>query len=274
MICSIGDVPIYYEVHGTGRPLLCIHGFGPDHRLMKGCFEPVFEKRSGWRRIYFDLPGMGRTPAPEWLACSDQMLELVGWFVDQVLPLEQYCLAGESYGGYLAQGLAAKYPQRIRGLHLLCSLITADPDRRRLPPHEVLEREPGLLERLAPAERAEFEPIGVIQTSATWELMKRDVLPGLAARDQKFMDRLWTGGYAFADEGALEQTVFDQPVLILAGRQDSIVGFEDAQDVLPRYPRAALAVLDRAGHNLQIEQPRLFETLTHEWLDRVERSWG
>jgi pimeloyl-ACP methyl ester carboxylesterase len=42
-----------------------------------------------------------------------------------------------------------------------------------------------------------------------------------------------------------------------------------AVPALPHYPRATFAVLDVAGHNLQIEQPRLFNALMHEWLDRV-----
>lgn len=201
MKCLVGELPVYYEIRGTGRPILMIHGFGPDHRLMLGCMEPIFNKRTGWRRIYFDLPGMGQTPGPEWISNSDQMLDVVRWFVDQVLPLEHYCVAGESYGGYLAQGLAARYPDRIEGLFLLCSLVHADPARRRVPKHVVLEREPGLLERLTDEERAEFEPIGVIQTSATWEKMKRDVLPGLAARDQPFLDRLWATGYPIRGRG-------------------------------------------------------------------------
>ncbi|WP_177184527.1 alpha/beta fold hydrolase [Psychrobacillus sp. OK032] len=28
--------------------------------------------------------------------------------------------------------------------------------------------------------------------------------------------------------------------------------------------------MDKAGHNLQIEQPQLFNTLVNEWLDRME----
>jgi pimeloyl-ACP methyl ester carboxylesterase len=274
MICRVGDISIYYEIRGSGRPILMIHGFSPDHRLMSGSLEPILEKRPGWRRIYFDLPGMGRTPGPDWLTNSDQMLDVVRWFADQVLPLEHYCAAGESYGGYLAQGLAARCPERIEGLFLLCPLVRADPARRRVPEHAVLEREPGLLERLSGAERAEFEPIAVIQTAQTWEKMKRDVLPGLAACDRKFLERLWTAGYAFADEAALERAKYKKPVLIIAGRQDSVVGFEDSQDLTPRYPRATCAVLDRAGHNAQIEQPELLEALVAEWLDRVEKSWG
>ncbi len=274
MICTIGNTPIYYEVRGEGRPLLMIHGFSPDHRLMLGCMEPVFARRGGWRRIYFDLPGMGRTPGPDWLTTTDQMLDLVRWFVDQVLPLEHYCVAGESYGGYLAQALAARDPERIEGMFLICPLVTADPDRRRVPAHAVLEREAGLLEGLTPAERNEFEPIAVIQTGRTLEAFRRDVQPGLRACDRKFLDRLYATGYAFADETPLKNGRFAKPVTILAGLQDCVVGYADSQDLLARYPRASCAVLDRAGHNLQIEQPELFAALAGEWLDRVEKSWG
>jgi len=32
--------------------------------------------------------------------------------------------------------------------------------------------------------------------------------------------------------------------------------------------------LDTAGHNLQIEQPQLFNTLVNEWLDRIEEFYN
>jgi pimeloyl-ACP methyl ester carboxylesterase len=39
--CKVGQMNIYYEDIGEGIPVLMIHGFTPDHRLMKGCMEPV-----------------------------------------------------------------------------------------------------------------------------------------------------------------------------------------------------------------------------------------
>lgn len=62
---------------------------------------------------------------------------------------------------------------------------------------------------------------------------------------------------------------YDRPTLILTGRQDNSVGSVDQFALLPHYPRATFAVLDVAGHNLQIEQPVLFDALMLEWLDRV-----
>jgi pimeloyl-ACP methyl ester carboxylesterase len=49
-----------------------------------------------------------------------------------------------------------------------------------------------------------------------------------------------------------------------------VVGYRDAARLVENFPRATVAILDRAGHNLQIEQQRLFEALAAEWLDRME----
>jgi pimeloyl-ACP methyl ester carboxylesterase len=56
---------VHYAEQGAGRPVLLLHGAGVDHREPEACFEPVFRGVAGYRRIYPDLPGMGRTVAPD-----------------------------------------------------------------------------------------------------------------------------------------------------------------------------------------------------------------
>lgn len=272
MECRVKDIPIYYDVRGSGRPLLMIHGFTPDHRLMLGCMEPVFERRDGWQRIYFDLPGMGKTPGPAWLDNSDKMLEVIYQFVQQVLPGQRYCVAGESYGGYMAQGLVMRDADRIEGVLHICPLVNADETQRHLPNHIVMERDEELLSSLASKDRDQFESIGIVLNSKTWEMVKRDVFCGLEAADRAFLDRLFMG-YQLTQEAQLEQVVLDKPVLIVVGRQDNVVGYDDVWNWAVGYPHATYAVLDRAGHNLQIEQADLFSALVSEWLSRVEKSW-
>lgn len=70
-------VPLHFIEYGEGTPVLALHGWTPDHRLMTGCLEPVFARRPGYRRLYPDLPGMGGTPAPESVASSDDILRAV-----------------------------------------------------------------------------------------------------------------------------------------------------------------------------------------------------
>jgi len=68
----------------------------------------------------------------------------------------------------------------------------------------------------------------------------------------------------------VDQTIFSRPSLFLLGRQDSSVGYKDALNLMEYYPRGTFTILDIAGHNLQIEQPQLFNSLVNEWLDRIE----
>jgi pimeloyl-ACP methyl ester carboxylesterase len=153
MECQLKDISVHYEIHGEGYPLISLHGFSPDRRWMSGCLEPIFEHRSGWQRIYPDLPGMGKTPGKEWITNSDQMLDIVLDFIDQVIPSERFVLAGDSYGGYLARGIIYRRPAVVDGLLLICPMIIADHAKRSVPPHVTLVKDPALLSSLKSRER-------------------------------------------------------------------------------------------------------------------------
>jgi len=73
----VGQVVVHYVEHGTGRPGLVLHGAGVDHREAEACFEPVFRDVVGLRRIYPDLPGMGRTEVPDGMRSADDVLRTV-----------------------------------------------------------------------------------------------------------------------------------------------------------------------------------------------------
>lgn len=117
------DVKTYYEIHGTGTPLVMIHRWGVDHRLMKGCMEPLFQSaHEKWQRIYFDLPGMGRTEGRPWIDGSGRMLDIISVFIEGIIPNQNFLLVGQSDGGYLSRGMDKKRFFRILGLLLICPL--------------------------------------------------------------------------------------------------------------------------------------------------------
>ncbi len=270
--CTLSKITVDYETIGAGKPIVMLHGYGVDRHLMKGCMEPIFQTQPGWRRIYLDLPGMGRTPGAEWIKNSDQMLEIVIEFIATVLPKENLVVAGESYGGYLARGLVKHQADRLDGVLLICPCIIAPRAQRRLPKFEVLEADPTLIAGLTVAEREEFVPMAVVQNATTWKRFQMEIMPGVALADEPFLTHLQRNGYAFSfDPDRLEQP-FSKPVLLLTGRQDASVGYQDALTVIENYSRGTFVVLDKAGHNLQIEQAGLFEALVKEWLERVEKE--
>ncbi len=272
MRVRLRKVNVYYESFGKGRPFVGLHGFGPDHRLMKGCLEPVFRRRKGWRRIYPDLPGMGKTSAKDGIVNSDEMLEVVLEFLDKVVPDQRFVLAGESYGGYLARAVTQKKHSLVDGLLLICPLIIAEQQKRKLPQPRLLLEDSEFLSTLREKDLADFTPGHVVLTRRVWERFSREVLPGLRAADPKALEKIRNAGYAFSFDLEAYCKTYDKPSLLLAGLQDSSVGYSDAWSIMDKYPRMTFALLDKAGHDLQIEQETLFKALVNEWLDRVEES--
>lgn len=270
MECRVRDIPVYYETYGEGRPFLTLHGWPVDHHHMVRDFEPFFENRSGWKRIYLDLPGMGRTSGADWITNQDDMLEVVLEFIDTVIPGERFVVAGTSYGGYLARGLVYRRAAQMDGVCLFIPQIIAGAKEKALPPSITLVEDPELRKELAEDE-LEFYDSLVVQSRKVVEAIRELIVPAIKRADHAFVERLdrpENEPFSFDVDRLLGP--FPDPTLFLLGRQDSRVGYRDAWNIIENYPRATFAVLDRAGHALGDDQEVLFRVLVNEWLDRVD----
>ena len=287
-----GSLRLHYETAGSpeGMPVVLLHGLGCNLGLMKGCMEPVFARRerewgqgaagqtgpaaSGYRRVYVDLPGMGASNAPLGLASSDAVLdELVG-FVRSVAGGRRFLVAGQSYGGYLARGLAAEFAEQVAGILLICPLVTGNAAALQVPKEAAYRLvDHAYVDDLPPEQRASFMRNAVVADGATHRRFLAELAPGFAQADLLFVDALH-GSLAFGPQRRerVAAHVPACPALVVTGRQDGGVGYADAREQLSGWPRATFAVLDVAGHNLQIELPALFEALACDWLARVEED--
>jgi pimeloyl-ACP methyl ester carboxylesterase len=264
----VKSIPLYYEEIGTGIPIVMLHGWPTDHRHMVANMEPLFQHRSGWRRIYPDMPGMGKTPSAPWITHQDHMLDILMAFLQQVAPDQRYVVAGSSYGGYLARGLVHKHGAKIDGVFLIVPAVETEETKQQLPPPQVLVEDPLFLAALTP-EDAGFSKMVVVQSVERLRFFRTFIQPAIATADHAFLERL-IKHYAFSFPVDQLTTPFPGPTLILTGRQDSNCGYRDAWTLLDNYPRGTFAVLDRAGHGLGVEQIGLFRALAQEWLERVE----
>jgi pimeloyl-ACP methyl ester carboxylesterase len=257
MEIRVGQVVVHYAEHGSGRPVLVLHGVGVDHREAEACFEQALDGVAGLRRIYPDLPGMGRTSAPETLRSADDVLDTLLAFADEVTGGTAQLLIGHSAGAYYAQAMAARRASQVAGLALVCPLL---PGVRDVPEHRVVAGSGEIGD-------AVFRSYFVIQTPEMLERYERFVAPAAALVDRAALERI-------GERWALtpDAPPYAGPTAIVAGRLDSTVGYAAAADLVGDYPHASLAVVDDAGHALPHEQPDLLRALLAEWLVRVERS--
>ncbi len=270
MLETVNGIPVHYAQHGSGSgtPVLALHGAGVDHREIVGALEPVFADRPGYRRIYPDLPGMGRTPAPDTLTSNDDVVEVLLGLVDAVIGERALLVVGQSYGGYLARAIANRRSRQVAGLALVCAVGEGGGQDER-PEHVVLHAAADLDPdaALGSGLAAEYRNYLVVQTPATLRRFQETVVPGVELVDRAGLERIfqrWELGTA-PEQGP----AYTNPTLILAGRQDATVGYAESWRLLEHYPRATFAVLDRAGHGLLHEQVGLATALLAEWLDRI-----
>jgi pimeloyl-ACP methyl ester carboxylesterase len=273
MECDLENIKVNYEICGEGKPILFLHGWGLgySHQDWLETVEPFFKDMNGWKRVYIDLPGMGKTPGADWIKSSDDYLDVVIRFIDKLLPDQTIVLAGYSYGAYLAQGVEHKKLEYIEGLCLLAPATRRRPDRN-TPEHVALIENKGLLAELPPDVAEGIAGFFVVQNRKLIDFIKESLGKPVLG-DEDFLNRFpESGNLYFSFDVEKPYKKFGKPTLIVTGRQDSVVGYQDQWLILDNYPRATFAVLDRAGHGLMIEQEQLFIALFGEWLDRVKEQ--
>lgn len=235
--------------------------------------EPLFENRPGWKRIYIDYPGHGKTRDHESILCLEDVLNIILEFIDRIIPGQNFAVAGMSRGGYLSRGLLYHRAKFIDGLLLDAPSIVAAGEETNLPSHNVLSRSHSFEANLKKGEEWIFDTKLVTHNESVLNRIRNDYFPAFELADNNHYKKV-INNFKFSFDIDANPKTFEKPVLILTGRQDSIVGYRDAWNVLKQFPRASFVVLDKAGHSLQVEQSQLFMALVSEWLDRIEEYGG
>jgi len=110
-------IDIYYEIHGSGEPLVLIAGLGYSiwvwHMMVAGL--------AGKNQvIIFDNRGVGKTGDPPGPYTAEMMADDTVGLI-RALELEKVTILGHSMGGFIAQSLVLKYPEVVTKLILASS---------------------------------------------------------------------------------------------------------------------------------------------------------
>jgi pimeloyl-ACP methyl ester carboxylesterase len=249
-----------------------MHSMGTDHRSMKTWIEPIFKNIQGYQRIYIDLPAHGLSFIDENLKSSDDILLNILDFIDKTIPNQAFSLIGFSFGGYLAQGVLHQKHKKVKSICLLATALHLK--ERSLPKKIVFTKDEALLNGLDSDIRKAFETLIIYQNKENLSYFLNEIQPGRLLANKSFLMSNWREtGYFLSEEPFNDVSKLSQPALIILGKQDSICGYKDHFYLLEKFPNATFAILDQAGHMIQIEKRKIVQGLIEDWLIRSNSVW-
>jgi pimeloyl-ACP methyl ester carboxylesterase len=122
---DLDGVTLSYDVAGDGEPVVLIAGCGAPATGWDVGIRPALLK-AGYQVVTFDNRGVAPSSAPPSPYSIDEMAGDTLGLIDH-LGLPSVRVAGHSLGGWIAETLAARHPERVRAAVLMgsCNVGTA-----------------------------------------------------------------------------------------------------------------------------------------------------
>jgi 3-oxoadipate enol-lactonase len=260
-VAYVNGAELWYELQGTGRPLVLLHAGGTDSRMWDEQFAALAER---FRVLRFDARGYGRSSLPA--GPSSFVDDLVALM--DVVGIDAAALVGLSFGARVALEAALTHPRRP------FALVLASPTLRDRPRSQAIRR----------FAVQEDELVGRGEVDAAIELGHRFWLAGpqrpLEDIDPRLRDRLAAmERQAYAKYLAAEPKPapeipppdheFDRitvPTLVVVGELDVADVLATATRLQGEIAMARKVVFADAGHIVSMERPSEFTELITEFL--------
>ena len=233
-----GGLEIGYDSHGSGPPLVMLHGATSTGREDFAAQVPLLSKAF---RLY--LPDARAHGSTRWDSADGftyaQLVDDLLAFVDG-LGLDTFHLLGFSMGAMTALQFATRHPDRLR------TLVVVGITTQREPRASVVRRLTDLerIDRVDPAWAAllgrRHDPV---QGEGAW----RRLLPAIAA-DVAAQPLL----------GPRELRQIELPALVAVGDHDPFVPVDHAWGLMRQLPDGRLFVAPGSGHEVMVRRPALF----------------
>ena len=219
---EINGLRLYYEVHGSGRPLVLLHGGVLTIDFMFGPLLPTLTERR--QVIAVELQGHGRTADTDRAMSIDQLADDVAGLLAH-LGIDQADVFGFSLGGLVGWSLVMRHPQIVR------RLVVASADYRS-------------------REATHGEASGPMPTDADFQAMR--VAYEAVAPDPNHFDTLQAKVGTMVTKEYVGWTADDlravqAPTLVVIGDND-FVRVPDALEAAELLPHGQLAVLPGTTH--------------------------
>ncbi len=260
---------VHYNEAGTGHPIIMLHGTGPGATGWANFSQNIIALSEKYRVIAIDFPGWGQSDACE---PNDRDNALVVKLLMDELGIEKAALIGNSMGGIASVTFAVQYTDRLS--HLITMGAAAMGTNIFQPGGGPSEGMKVLRETYAdpsPQNMERLVRVMVYDNSfATPELMEmrsKAALANMTHLENWLKPASVPGGGMFGPPDTMQRLANVQvPALIVHGRDDRVVPFENSMRLVATLPNSSLVLLNHCGHWAQIEHAAQFNSLVDNFI--------
>lgn len=251
-----------YDVQGDGPPVLFLHAFP----LSAAQWDPqAAALRAQHQVIRFDARGFGASPPGDGMLGMERIADDAAALLDH-LAIGRAVVCGLSMGGYSAFAMVRRHADRLRGLVLADTKAPGDTAEGRQNRATLAEK---VLREGAEAAADAFLPklLGETTRRERPQVVARVREIILANPPRGIADAL-AGLAARADStGTLREVRV--PTLVLCGEEDTLTPPADAESLQRGIAGSTLALLPRAGHLANLEDPDAFNRALLRFLAEI-----
>lgn len=258
----VANGDIAYEVTGEGPAVLFLHAFPLGLFMWDAQAEAL---RSAYRVVRFDDRGFGGSPPGDSLLTMERIADDAAALLDH-LGLPRAVVVGCSMGGYAAMAMVRRHPDRLRGLVLQDTRAGADSEEARK--NRALLAEQTLREG-ATAALSAFLPklLGDTTKSERPQVVER-IRERILATSPRGIANALHGLAARADSLSTLREI-RVPTLVVCGAEDVITPVAEAEALERAIHASRLAVIPRAGHLANLENPEAYNSVLTDFLSRL-----
>lgn len=255
---------IYYEVRGSGEPLILIEGLGYAHWM----WVKQLPLSNYLKLIIFDNRGAGLSDKPKGPYTMDMFTEDVLTLMGH-LGIDKAFLWGVSMGGMIAMYFAYKHPDRVKGLILgetNFGIRSLPPSKEALevlmkPPTPAKDKRQLIFERMSVAFSRKFlkEHVDIINEIIELRMNFEE--------DPEAYNSQLAAVLNFDFKDHLKDITI--PTLIVTGDEDYVVNPQNSYIMNELIPNSKLVILKGAGHLAIIERADDYNNLVLNFIKDV-----
>lgn len=249
-------------IHGSGTPILMVHGFALDQRMWRYQIE---EFSKNHLVLAVDVPGCGKSPALEKPSMADLAAEIFE-AAQPHMKNQPAIYMGLSMGGYIGWEMMSRFPTAFRAAVMCDTRAAADmpttAEGRRQMAKKVLED--GVESVLAPMIPRLLCDETLAEQPETVSLMQAMML---ASTPQTIHDHQLAMSQRTDFTSSLSS--FALPVLLICGTDDILTPPKEMKRLADGLPSSSYVEIEKAGHMAPLEQPARVNEHIHRFVQKI-----